>query len=112
MLGSVTNTSGGGTTYAIPLDITAVQAAVGQQLSLAIDSSGGDAFYIGSRESTASDRLTSRRSGPGGEAPVARPTSSDVAALTRTSDASPPDSPMEVPGRRVHQWWVGSVAEP
>ena len=52
VLGSVTNTSGGGTTYAIPLDITAVQAAVGQQLSLAIDSSGGDAFYIGSREST------------------------------------------------------------
>ena len=28
VLGSVTNTSGGGTTYAIPLDITAVQAAV------------------------------------------------------------------------------------
>ena len=60
VLGSVTNTSGGGTTYAIPLDITAVQAAVGQQLSLAIDSSGGDAFYIGSRESTTPPALVVR----------------------------------------------------
>lgn len=57
VLGSVANTSGAGTTYSIPLDVTAVQAGVGQNLSLAIDTAGGDAFYVGSRESTTPPRL-------------------------------------------------------
>ncbi len=60
VLGSVTNTSGGGTTYSISLDVGAVQAGVGQMLSLAVDSSGGNAFYIGSRESATPPRLIVR----------------------------------------------------
>ena len=51
-LGSVANTSGSSTTYAIELTGPQLQAALGGQLSLAIDMSAGDAFYVGSREST------------------------------------------------------------
>ncbi|MGN6575838.1 MAG: CBM96 family carbohydrate-binding protein [Nocardioides sp.] len=57
VLGSVSNTSGAGTTYTIPLDVSGVQPGVGQLLSLAVDTSGGDAFYIGSRESATPPRL-------------------------------------------------------
>lgn len=56
VLGSLAGSSGA-TTYSIPLRSDAIQAAAGSLLSLAIDSSGGDAFYIGSRESAAPPRL-------------------------------------------------------
>ena len=50
-LGSVSGTASD-TTYTVPLAPSSVQGSVGQQLSLALDSPGGDAFYINSREST------------------------------------------------------------
>jgi hypothetical protein len=56
VLGSLAGSSGA-TTYNIPLRSDAIQAGAGSLLSLAIDSSGGDAFYIGSRESAAPPRL-------------------------------------------------------
>jgi hypothetical protein len=50
-LGSVSGTSPA-TTYTVQLPVAGVQALLGQRLSLAIDSPGGDAFYVNSREST------------------------------------------------------------
>ena len=50
-LGSVSGTAPN-TTYTVQLPPSLVQGSLGQQLSLALDSPGGDAFYINSREST------------------------------------------------------------
>lgn len=57
VLGSVTGTAGGSTTYSIPLTLAPIQGAAGGLVSLAMDSAGGDAFYIGSRESSTPPRL-------------------------------------------------------
>lgn len=56
VLGSLTGALSS-TTYSIPLSTDAVQAATGGPMSLAIDSSGGDAFYISSRETAKPPRL-------------------------------------------------------
>jgi hypothetical protein len=55
-LGSVSGTSGN-TSYDIALTPGALASAVGGRLSLAIDSTGGDAFYIATRETATPPRL-------------------------------------------------------
>jgi hypothetical protein len=55
-LGSVSQTAPA-TTYNVSLPAATIQASTGQMLSLAIDSTGGDAFYIGSKESATPPRL-------------------------------------------------------
>jgi hypothetical protein len=56
-VGSVAGTNGSGTSYDIVLTPSAIASAVGGQLSLAIDSKGGDAFYITTRETATPPRL-------------------------------------------------------
>jgi hypothetical protein len=56
LLGSVTATAGG-TTYSVALDRAALQQRLGGMTSLALENAGGDAFYIGSRESATPPRL-------------------------------------------------------
>jgi hypothetical protein len=55
-LGSVVETKAS-TSYDIALTPGAVASAVAGQLSLAIDSTGGDAFYITTRETATPPRL-------------------------------------------------------
>jgi hypothetical protein len=55
-LGSVSSTASN-SSYDISLTTAAIAAAVGGRLSLAIDSTGGDAFYITSRETATPPRL-------------------------------------------------------
>jgi hypothetical protein len=55
-LGSVAGTTGS-TSYDIALTPGGIASAVGGQLSLAIDSTGGDAFYITTRETATPPRL-------------------------------------------------------
>jgi hypothetical protein len=57
VLGSVAATTGAGTTYDIALTPADVASAVGGRLSLAISSTGGDAFYIATRETATPPRL-------------------------------------------------------
>ena len=57
VLGSVAQTNGSSTGYDIALAPGAISSAVGGQLTLAIDSKGGDAFYITSRETAIPPQL-------------------------------------------------------
>jgi hypothetical protein len=56
LLGSVKGPAGG-TTYPVTLDPASVQQQLGGLASLALENSGDDAFYIGSRESATPPRL-------------------------------------------------------
>jgi hypothetical protein len=56
-LGSLAATKGSSTTYDIALTPDAIANAEGGQLSLAIDSTGGDAFYIATRETATPPQL-------------------------------------------------------
>lgn len=55
-LGSVSSTASN-STYDISLTTAAIGSAAGGRLSLAIDSTGGDAFYVSSRETATPPRL-------------------------------------------------------
>jgi hypothetical protein len=55
-LGSVAGTTGS-TSYDIALTPSGIASAIGGRLSLAIDSTGGDAFYITTRETSTPPRL-------------------------------------------------------
>ena len=57
VIGSVAQTNGSSTSYDIALTPGTISSAVGGQLTLAIDSTGGDAFYITTRETAIPPQL-------------------------------------------------------